>query len=194
MATQSGCRVNLLGGRKRNVGSVDPVKKMPGFASRGPDFRGIRPGRLLDLLSSVIEDLPYWEITDKIIAAFYEVYNKLGSGFLESVYRAALIIVMTRMGLRVETRAVLPVWFESHLIGEFRPDLIVNGCVVVEIKVARAIDPVHSAQVLNYLRASDVEVGLLLNFGGTAQFKRLYYDNERKARRDPPQELPAEHG
>jgi GxxExxY protein len=142
----------------------------------------------------VIEDLPYWEITDKIIAAFYEVYNKLGSGFLESVYRAALIIVMTRMGLRVETRAVLPVWFESHLIGEFRPDLIVNGCVVVEIKVARAIDPVHSAQVLNYLRASDVEVGLLLNFGGTAQFKRLYYDNERKARRDPPQELPAEHG
>jgi PD-(D/E)XK nuclease superfamily len=63
-----------------------------------------------------VEHLPCWEITDKILAAFYEVYNTLGSGFLESVYRAALIIVMTRLGLRVEARAVLPVHFESRII------------------------------------------------------------------------------
>jgi GxxExxY protein len=136
-----------------------------------------------------IGHLPCWEITDKILAAFYEVYNKLGSGFLESVYRAALIIVMTRLGLRVEARAVLPVRFESRIIAEFRPDLVVNEKVIVEIKVARAIDPAHSAQVLNYLRASDMEVGLLLNFGDRAQFKRLYYDNPRKARRESPEEV-----
>jgi GxxExxY protein len=136
-----------------------------------------------------IERLPCWEITDKILAAFYEVYNRLGSGFLESVYRAALIIVMTRLGLRVEARAVLPVHFESRIIGEFRPDLVVNEKVIVEIKVARAIDPAHSAQLLNYLRASDMEVGLLLNFGARAQFKRQYYDNDRKARREPPEEV-----
>ncbi len=136
-----------------------------------------------------IERLPCWEITDKILAAFYEVYNKLGSGFLESVYRAALVIVMTRLGLRVETRAVLPVRFDSRIIAEFRPDLVTNEKVIVEIKVARALDPAHSAQVLNYLRASDMEVGLLLNFGAKAQFERLYYDNERKARREPPEEV-----
>jgi GxxExxY protein len=135
-------------------------------------------------------ELPHSETTQRIIAAFYEVYNKLGSGFLESVYCAALIIVMTRLGLRVEVGAFLPVWFESRIIGQFRPDLIVDGCVIVEIKVARAIDPAHSAQVLNYLRASDIEVGLLLNFGAKAQFKRHYYDNARKARRDLPEELP----
>lgn len=139
----------------------------------------------------MIKGLPHSEITEKIIAAFYEVYNKLGCGFLESVYRAALIIVMIRMGLRVETRAVLPVWFESRIIGEFRPDLVVNGQVIVEIKIARELDPAHSAQVLNYLRASDIEVALLLNFGAKAQFKRFYYDNERKARREPPEEVHA---
>jgi GxxExxY protein len=139
-------------------------------------------------------ELPCADITGKIIAAFYEVFRKLGAGFLESVYRAALIIVLTRMGLRVETRAVLPVWFESRLIGKFRPDLVIIECVIVEIKVARAVDPGHSAQVLNYLRASNIEVGLLLNFGANAQFKRLYYDNARKARRDPPEEMPAQWG
>jgi GxxExxY protein len=136
-----------------------------------------------------IEHLPCWDITEKIIAAFYEVYNKLGSGFLESVYRAALIIVLTRLGLRVETRAVLPVHFESRIIAEFRPDLVINGKVIVEVKVARTLDPSHSAQLLNYLRASDMEVGLLLNFGARAQFKRRYYDNERKARREAPEEF-----
>jgi GxxExxY protein len=136
-----------------------------------------------------VERLPCWEITDKIIAAFYEVYNKLGSGFLESVYRAAMIIVLTRLGLRVETRAVLPVRFESRIIAEFRPDLVINEKVIVEIKVARTLDPSHSAQVLNYLRASDMEVGLLLNFGAKPQFQRKYYDNERKARREPPEEV-----
>jgi GxxExxY protein len=136
-----------------------------------------------------VEHLPCWEITDKILAAFYEVYNTLGSGFLESVYRAALIIVMTRLGLRVEARAVLPVHFESRIIAQFRPDLVINEQVIVEITVARAIDPSHAAQLLNYLRASDMEVGLLLNFGARPQFKREYYDNERKARREPPEEV-----
>jgi GxxExxY protein len=117
------------------------------------------------------------------------VYNELGSGFLESIYVAALFIVLTRMGLRVERGAVLPVRFQGHLLGEFEPDLIVNGCVIVEVKVARELAPIHGVQTLNYLRASDVEVGLLLSFGDRPQFERLFYDNERKAQRQTPQEV-----
>ena len=100
-----------------------------------------------------IERLPCWEITDKILAAFYEVYNKLGSGFLESVYRAALVIVMTRLGLRVETRAVLPVRFDSRIIAEFRPDLVIN-----ERSLSRSRSPARSTRriALRYLTISEL--------------------------------------
>ena len=122
-------------------------------------------------------------------SGFYEVFNVLGSGFLEAVYIAAMVIVLRRKGLQVEEKPSLPVYFNDRVLGRFTPDLLVNGVVIVEAKAVRTIDPVHKAQVINYLKASDVEVGLLLNFGDTPQFQRLVFDNARKSERKPPQEV-----
>jgi len=89
----------------------------------------------------------------------------------------------------VEEKPSLPVYFHDRILGRFTPDLLVNGVVIVEAKAVRAIDGAHKAQVINYLKASNIEVGLLLNFGDTPQFQRLVFDNARKAARKPPQEL-----
>ena len=124
------------------------------------------------------------EITEKILQGFYEIYNELGSGFLESVYEHALSIVLTGYGFHVERQKDISVYFRGHNIGEFRADLIVNEKVIVELKAVRSIDPVHEAQLINYLKATDIEVGLLLNFGNKPQFKRLIYDNKRKTVRE----------
>ncbi len=120
------------------------------------------------------------EITEKIIKGFYEVYNELGSGFLESVYEHALSIVLIGYGLRVERQKEISVHFRGHVVGDFRADLIVDNKVIVELKAVRSLDPIHEAQLINYLKATDIEVGLLLNFGSKPQFKRLIYDNQRK--------------
>ncbi len=122
----------------------------------------------------------YKEITDIILKSFYEVYNELGAGFLESVYEKALNIVLTGYGMRVERQKDIPVFFRGNIIGNFRSDLIVNERVIVEIKAVRSLDSAHEAQLINYLKATDVEVGLLLNFGETPKFKRFAYDNKRK--------------
>ena len=104
-------------------------------------------------------------VTEKIIGAFYEVYNELGSGFLESVYERALCMVLSGFGMAYEVQKQLQVSFRGAVVGEFRADLIVDGVVLVELKAARAIDDSHIAQTLNYLRATGLEVGLVLNFG-----------------------------
>jgi GxxExxY protein len=136
------------------------------------------------------ERLLHGGITQIIIAAFFEVYNELGVGFLESVYRVALVIVLRARGLQVEVNPRLPVYFQGRLIAEFCPDLMVNGVVIVELKATRTIDNAHKAQVINYLKASNAEIGLLLNFGAeSGQFKRFVFDNERKAARKPPLEV-----
>jgi GxxExxY protein len=135
------------------------------------------------------EPLKHRNVTEIILAGFYEVFNVLGSGFLEAVYIAALVIVLRRKGLQVEEKPSLPVYFNDRVLGRFTPDLLVNGVVIVEAKAVRTIDPVHKAQVINYLKASDIEVGLLLNFGDAPQFQRLVFDNARKAERKPPQEV-----
>jgi len=122
----------------------------------------------------------YKEITDIILKSFYEVYNELGDGFLESVYENALYIVLAEYGLHVERQKDISVLFRGNNIGDFRTDLIVDEKVIVEIKAIRNLDPVHEAQVLNYLKATNIEVGLLLNFGRKPEFKRLVYDNKRK--------------
>ncbi len=122
----------------------------------------------------------YKEITEKIIKGFYEVYNELGSGFLESVYEHALSIVLIGYGLHVERQKEISVHFRGHVVGDFRADLIVDNKVIVELKAVRSLDPIHEAQLINYLKATDIEVGLLLNFGSKPQFKRLIYDNKRK--------------
>src|SRR5438552_17839712 len=125
------------------------------------------------------------EITDKIIKVFFEVYNELGHGFLESVYERSLEIALNFLGLRVVRQIEIPVWFRGKPVGDFTADVLVEDCVLLELKAARALDSSHQAQLLNYLRATEIEVGLLLNFGLKLEFKRLIFDNPRKSVRKP---------
>jgi GxxExxY protein len=124
--------------------------------------------------------LKHEQLTGKIIEVFYEVYNELGHGFLESVYENAMRLALTEAGLFVPPKQPLQVWFRGVVVGVFEPDITVDSSIIPEIKAARAIDSAHEAQLLNYLRATDVEVGLLLNFGPKPEFKRMVFDNERK--------------
>ncbi len=130
--------------------------------------------------------LKHEKLTGAILHAFYEVYNELGQGFLESVYQNAMAIVLRASGYQVDSQFPVPVWFRGCKIGDFKADLLVEGRVIVELKVARLIEPAHEAQLLNYLRATDIEVGLVLNFGPEPKFRRLAYENTRKRRPDPP--------
>ncbi len=120
------------------------------------------------------------ELSETIIGVFYEVYNELGYGFLESVYRNSLQLALLAKSLRVEAEVGTPVFFRGKNVGDFRADLVINGCVLLELKTAETIIIAHEAQLLNYLRATNLEVGLILNFGPKAQVRRLAYDNTRK--------------
>jgi|SRR5580704_3723674 GxxExxY protein len=120
------------------------------------------------------------ELTEAIIRSFYEVYNELGHGFLESIYEEALFRVLKADGVSVERQYPLSVRFRGEHIGDFRADLVVADHVIVELKAVKALEPFHEAQLLNYLRASDLEGGLLLNFGPTPRLKRLVFANEKK--------------
>ena len=126
-------------------------------------------------------DFKYAILTQKILGVYFEVYNELGTGFLESVYQKSLALALESAGLNVCSRIDIPVWFRGHRVGSFEGDLLVEKCVLLELKAARALDSTHQAQLLNYLRATDVEVGLLLNFGPKPEFKRVAYDNSRKS-------------
>ncbi len=121
-------------------------------------------------------------LTEKIIGVFYEVYNELGFGFLESVYREAMRIALGQAGLRVEAEVPVPVSFRGSLVGVFRADLVVEERVIVELKTADSIGKAHEAQVLHYLRASTMEIGLVMNFGPDAKFQRIVFQNARKKR------------
>jgi GxxExxY protein len=121
-------------------------------------------------------------LTEKIIGVFYEVYNELGFGFLESVYREAMRIALGQAGLPVEVEVSVPVSFRGSLVGVFRADLVVDGRVVIELKTAESISKAHEAQVLHYLRASTMEIGLVMNFGPDAKFRRIVMQNVRKKR------------
>ena len=130
--------------------------------------------------------LKHSELTEKIIGAFYEVYNDLGYGFLESTYAEALVVALEESGLSVAREVPVPVWFRGRKVGQYYADLIVEGVVLLELKAARTLDSAHEAQLLHYLRATEVEVGLLLNFGLRPHFRRLLFDNERKKIRENP--------
>ncbi len=120
------------------------------------------------------------EITDLIIKSFYKVYNSLGYGFLEKVYENALKIELLKLGLQVEQQKNIKVFYESEQVGEYFADLLVNDLVIVELKAAENLCEEHEAQLLNYLKATELEAGLLLNFGKEPQFKRKLYTNDRK--------------
>jgi GxxExxY protein len=120
------------------------------------------------------------EITDLIIKAFYNVYNKLGYGFLERVYENAMMIELSRLGLKAEKQKQLKVFYDEFEIGAYFADIIVNDIVIVELKAAEAICPEHEAQLVNYLKATDIEVGLVLNFGIEPKFNRRVLTSEFK--------------
>ena len=126
------------------------------------------------------QEFKHTELTDRIISTFYDVYNELGYGFLESVYQKAMTIALKDAGLNVVTEVPISVWFRSQAVGEFRADLVANDLVLLELKSARTLEPVHESQTLNYLRSTDLEVALLLNFGPRPQVRRLAFANERK--------------
>jgi GxxExxY protein len=127
--------------------------------------------------------MKHQEITEKIIKGFYAVYNELGHGFLESLYEHSMAIALRELGLKVNQQAPIAVYFREQLVGDFRADLLVSDAVIVEIKAARTIEAAHEAQLMNYLRATTIEVGLLMNFGPKPEFKRFIFDNERKSQR-----------
>jgi GxxExxY protein len=116
-------------------------------------------------------------ITNRIICCFYNVYNKLGYGLLEKVYENALAIEIDSTGLTVQQQAPIKVEYAGRTVGEYFADLLVEEKVIVEIKAAQSLTAAHEAQLLNYLKATDVEVGLLVNFGPKAEVKRKVLDN-----------------
>ena len=130
-------------------------------------------------------DLMHYALTEKIIAVFYDVYNELGHGFLESVYHKSLALALDEKGLMVQSPIDIPVFFRGHQVGCFEGDILVEKCVLLELKAARTLDSSHKAQLLNYLRATEIEVGLLLNFGEKPEFKRVIFDNLKKQAGNP---------
>lgn len=126
-------------------------------------------------------ELKYKELTGKIINIFYRVYNILGYGFMEKVYENALMIEFRREGIPAVAQAPIKVFYDSgELIGEYYADILVDDKVIVEIKATKKLVEENEAQLLNYLRATDIEVGLLLNFGPKPEFKRKAFDNSMK--------------
>lgn len=115
------------------------------------------------------------ELTEGIISCFYKVYNKLGYGFLEKVYENALKYELEKNLLQVEAQPRIEVFYDGHKVGEYFADLIVNKTVIIEIKAAEKLCDEHAVQLLNYLRATRIEVGLLLNFGKNPQVARKAY-------------------
>jgi GxxExxY protein len=120
------------------------------------------------------------EITDKIINSFYKVHNTLGYGFLEKVYENALVIELKRAELNVLQQQNIKVFYENQIVGDYYADLIVNERIILEIKAAEGLRADNRAQLINYLKATDKEIGLLLNFGKSAEFKRVIFTNDRK--------------
>src|SRR5699024_449385 len=121
------------------------------------------------------------DMTGKIIKAFYEVYNKLGYGFLEKVYQSCVEMELRSMNLFVEVQKPIKVIYKGKEVGLYYADIVVENCVIVELKAAEMIAPEFEAQLLNYLKASTLEVGLLLNVGIKPELRRKIYDNSRKS-------------
>lgn len=127
-----------------------------------------------------MEEYLHQDITSAIIKAFYKVYNTLGYGFLEKVYENAMRIELIKSNLQVEQQKNIKVYYESEPVGDYFADLLVNNLVIVELKAAESICEEHEAQLLNYLKATNIEVGLLLNFEKKAEIKRKILLNVNK--------------
>lgn len=127
----------------------------------------------------------YQDLSDKIIKCFYEVYNILGYGFLEKVYESALFNELKISGLNCERQKKIDVYYKATLVGEYYADIIVEDKIILELKAAEAICEEHEFQLINYLKATNVEVGLLLNFGKKTEIRRKIFTNDRKSISNP---------
>ena len=126
------------------------------------------------------ESLKYHDITQRIIGIFYEVYNILGYGFLEKIYQNAMELRLRKAGFSVFSQHPIAVHFDNQVIGEYFADLVVEEKIIVELKAVQQLSAEHEAQLLHYLRATDYEVGLLLNFGPRPEIHRKIHDNAKK--------------
>ena len=126
------------------------------------------------------QDIKYKTLTEKVIKIFYKVYNTLGYGFLERIYENAMMIELKREDIPAFSQYAIKVFYEDEIVGEYFADILVDDKVIVEIKAARSLALENEAQLLNYLKATDKEVGLLLNFGPKPEIKRKVFDNLRK--------------
>ena len=120
------------------------------------------------------------EITEKIIKAYYKVYNTLGYGFLEKVYQKALLIELKKSGLECLAEVPIKVYYDSYNVGDYKADIIVDNCVIIENKASESLCEENEYQLINYLKATNIEIGLLLNFGKKPEFKRKIFTNDRK--------------
>jgi GxxExxY protein len=134
------------------------------------------------LPSRFVMQMLHEDLTARIVGVFYDVYNELGHGFLESVCQTAMVMALTESGLSVAQKVPFQVWFRGVSIGSFIADTIVNDTILLELKSASALHPWNEAQLLNYLRVSSLEVGLLMNFGPKPEYKRRIFTNDRKMR------------
>ena len=127
-----------------------------------------------------MNELLHKELTDKILQCFFEVYNRLGYGFLEKVYENSLMIELIKRGLYAEKQRPVKVYYEEKIVGDYYADIIVNNTIILELKAAECIIEEHELQLVNYLKATDKEIGLLLNFGKKPEFRRKIFTNDRK--------------
>ncbi len=127
-----------------------------------------------------MDDYKLNHLTSKVISAFYTVYNTLGYGFLEKVYENALKIELAKQGFKVEQQKPIKVYYDTFIVGEYFADLFVEDTLIIELKAAETICEEHEAQLLNYLKATKIEVGLLLNFGKKPEIRRKIFTNDKK--------------
>jgi GxxExxY protein len=125
-------------------------------------------------------DFLHKSLSDAILKIYYEVYNTLGYGFLEKVYQNAMCLELKNQGYHVESQKQIKVYYKGIVVGEYYADLIIDETIILELKACEFLMDAHKAQLINYLKATNIEVGLLLNFGETPEFKRFIYTNNRK--------------
>ncbi|WP_339657954.1 GxxExxY protein [Flavobacterium frigidarium] len=127
-----------------------------------------------------MSELLHKKITEDIIRIYFDIYNQLGYGFLEKIYQNAMFFELKKQGYNVKAQTPIKVYLNGQLLGEYYSDLLVEDKVIVELKACDLLMTPHVAQLINYLKATEIEVGLLLNFGEKAEFKRIIYTNDRK--------------
>ena len=124
--------------------------------------------------------LRHKELTQELINTFYHVYNELGYGFLEKVYQNSMFLELKERGFFVEAQKQIKVYFKGVQVGDYYADLVVENKIIIELKAAETIAPEHETQLINYLRGTEMELGLLFNFGKKPEFKRKIFDNDKK--------------